>query len=113
MFDYIVNLFLKLFGLKDDIYQENKKMKILIITKSKNNYGVETPNTLSTGLFNSAQHIVLALETVPGITIKLVSVVDNNSIDREVTLFRPDIVIIEALWVVPEKFEILKALPLS
>lgn len=110
MFAYLIDYILKLLGLKNDIHQKNKKMKILIITKSKNNYGVETPNTLSTGLFNSAQHIVLALETVPGITIKLVSVVDNNSIDREVTLFRPDIVIIEALWVVPEKFEILKAL---
>lgn len=87
-----------------------KNMKILIITKSRNSYGVETPNTLSTGLFNSSQHIVMTLENEPGITIQLVSVVDNNSIDREVTLFRPDVVIIEALWVVPEKFAVLKAL---
>lgn len=44
-------------------------MNILIITKSKNNYGFETPNTLSTGIFNSANHIVLALEDVSEITI--------------------------------------------
>lgn len=100
----------KLFGIIDEPIQEIKKMKILIITKSKNNYGVETPNTLSTGLFNSAQHIVYALEGERNIDVKLVSVVDNNSIDREVTLFKPDIVIIEALWVVPEKFDILKKL---
>lgn len=100
----------KLFGNNDSSIQKNKKMDILIITKSKNNYGAETPNTLSTGLFNSAQHIVLALKNVPGVTINLVSVVDNNSIDRAVTLYKPDIVIIEALWVVPEKFEILKRL---
>lgn len=110
MFIDIIKSILQIFGINDEPIQENKKMNILIITKSKNNYGIETPNTLSTGLFNSAQHIVLALENVPGITINLVSVVDNNSIDREVTRFRPDIVIIEALWVVPEKFEILKSL---
>lgn len=110
MFIDIIKRILKIFGINDEPIQEIKKMNILIITKSKNNYGVETPNTLSTGLFNSAQHIVLALEDVPEVTINLVSVVDNNSIDREVTLYQPDIVIIEALWVVPEKFEILKAL---
>lgn len=107
----IIGYIRKLFEWKDiDTYQESTKMNVLIITKSKNNYGIETPNTLSTGLFNSAQHITLALENVPGITINLVSVVDNNEIDREVTRYRPDIVIIEALWVVPEKFEILKRL---
>lgn len=110
MFIDIIRRILKIFGINDEPIQEIQKMNILIITKSKNNYGYETPNTLSTGLFNSAQHIVLALEDVPGVTINLVSVVDNNSIDREVTLYRPDIVIIEALWVVPEKFTVLKAL---
>ena len=110
MFIDIIKRILKIFGIIDEPIQEIKKMNILIITKSKNNYGIATPNTLSTGLFNSAQHIVLALEDVPGITINLVSVVDNNSIDREVMLYKPDIVIIEALWVVPEKFEVLKAL---
>lgn len=111
MLTILINYILRIFGWKEDsTHQENKKMNILIITKSKNNYGIETPNTLSTGLFNSAQHITLALEGVPGITINLVSVVDNNEIDREVARYRPDIVIIEALWVVPEKFEILKRL---
>ncbi|MEM2159333.1 MAG: glycosyltransferase family 1 protein [Candidatus Nitrosotenuis sp.] len=38
---------------------------------------------------------------------KLVQVVDNNCIDREVAQFRPTHVIIEALWVVPDKFDIL------
>jgi hypothetical protein len=42
--------------------------------------------------------------------IDIVEVVDNNSIDREVTRFKPDVVIIEALWVVPEKFDVLKRL---
>lgn len=44
------------------------------------------------------------------INAHIVEVNDNNDIDREVTKFRPDIVVIEALWVVPEKFPILKKL---
>jgi hypothetical protein len=39
-----------------------------------------------------------------GMQAKVVIVHDNNDIDREVCLFQPTHVIIEALWVVPEKF---------
>lgn len=45
-----------------------------------------------------------------GVPSKLVDVVDNNDIDREVSLFKPTMVIIEALWVVPEKFDVLSKL---
>jgi hypothetical protein len=45
-----------------------------------------------------------------GVDSHLVEVVDNNEIDKYVTKHRPDIVIIEALWVVPSKFEILTKL---
>lgn len=64
---------------------------------------------LSSGLLNSAKFIVnmLAEEHVD---VKLVQVRDNNDIDREVSKYRPTIVIIEALWVVPEKFKILQRL---
>jgi len=37
----------------------------------------------------------------------VVSVVDNNCIDREVHKFKPTHVFIEALWVVPSKFHVL------
>jgi glycosyltransferase involved in cell wall biosynthesis len=43
-------------------------------------------------------------------TTKLVQVIDNNDIDREVTDFRPTIVVVEAFWVVPEKFDVLTKL---
>jgi len=42
-----------------------------------------------------------------GIKAKFVVVTDNNDIDREVTYFRPTHVVIEALWVIPSKFEVL------
>jgi hypothetical protein len=40
----------------------------------------------------------------------LVEVIDNNEIDKYCSLYKPDVVIIEALWVVPSKFEILQKL---
>jgi hypothetical protein len=45
-----------------------------------------------------------------GVAAKLSQVTDNNDIDREVTAYKPTDVIIEALWVVPEKFDILQNL---
>lgn len=65
---------------------------------------------LSSGLLNSARFVRDMLEKFPGFETKLVQVHDNNDIDREVTLFKPTHVIIEAYWVVPEKFRILNKL---
>lgn len=64
---------------------------------------------LSSGLRNSAQMCVDMLNGA-GLSAELVEVVDNNDIDREVARTRPRVVIIEALWVVPEKFEVLQKL---
>ena len=61
------------------------------------------------GLANSARLVVEMLNK-QGIEAKLVHVVDNDDIDRVVTEFRPTLVVIEALWVVPSKFIILKEL---
>ena len=64
---------------------------------------------LSSGLLNSARFIVDMLRD-SGIDVELVQVVDNNVIDREVSKYQPTHVIIEALWVVPSKFEVLQRL---
>ena len=64
---------------------------------------------LDSGLSISVKQVSYAL-TELGIENKAVQVIDNNCIDREVTQYRPTIVIIEAFWVVPEKFEILRKL---
>jgi len=60
----------------------------------------------SFGLMNSCRFIAEALR-LRGVEAKVVEVIDNNCIDREVHNYRPTHVIIEALWVVPEKFPIL------
>lgn len=60
----------------------------------------------SLGLFNSCNFVKKALES-KGIRSKVVEVKDNNDIDREVSKFNPTHVILEAIWVVPEKFPFL------
>ena len=82
--------------------------KILFILKRKQNYNLSTDYSigLSTGLYNSAQFMNQMLLD-GGFDSQMVVVNDNNDIDREVTLHKPTHVIIEALWVVPSKFEVL------
>ena len=82
--------------------------KTLFILKRKQNYNLSSDYniSLSTGLYNSAQFMNQMLLD-GGFNSQLVVVNDNNDIDREVTLHKPTHVIIEALWVVPSKFEVL------
>jgi hypothetical protein len=91
-------------------------IKVLFILKRRE---ITDPTTgqvyshagMSSGLTNSARMVMTAinaygLNNVP-CQAEMVQVIDNNDIDREVTRFQPDVVIIEAIWVVPEKFPIL------
>lgn len=88
--------------------------KILFILKKREDYNPIKHNKdgISTGLFNSASFLVEMLEQQAdlGIRAKISIVTDNNDIDREVSLYHPTFVIIEALWVVPTKFKILQEL---
>lgn len=85
-------------------------MRILFILKKNEIYGSGLMYTRrSSGLYNSTRFIIESL-CERGIDAKIVEVQDNNCIDREVAAFRPHVVIIEALWVVPEKFHVLKKL---
>jgi hypothetical protein len=86
-------------------------VRILFIKKQRELYGEcdPSPIELSAGLTNSVIWLVQAL-TKAGITASFVQVVDNNDIDREIARFQPAVVVIEAFWVVPEKFDVLKIL---
>lgn len=64
---------------------------------------------MTSGLLNSAS-LVSEMLNNNGIESKVVQVIDNNQIDREVSLYKPTHVMIEALWVVSEKFKILQKL---
>lgn len=76
-------------------------MKILFILKERfhNNSLVK-----SYGLMNSSTHVSYFLN-YSGYESKVVMVIDGNSIDKEVFEYKPDIVVIEALWVPSDKIK--------
>jgi glycosyltransferase involved in cell wall biosynthesis len=82
--------------------------KILFILKANHhNYGFSA----SSGLINSVRLIVNMINGyIEDVEARYVVVTDNNDIDRVVTQYRPNVVMIEALWVVPDKFDVLKKL---
>lgn len=82
---------------------------VLFLCKKNETYGFKSYTRRSSGLYNSTSFIVKGL-LERGVTAEIAEVNDNNDIDREVTKHKPKVVIIEALWVVPEKFEVLKKL---
>jgi hypothetical protein len=88
-----------------------KNPNILFILKRRDDYNPikHSPKGLSTGLFNSATFMSDML-TKNDVESHLEVAIDNNCIDRLVTLHKPTHVIIEALWVVPTKFVILTKL---
>ena len=83
--------------------------RILFVLKRKEDYNEQYDSHvgLSTGMYNSVSFANHLLNDKLGIESKMVVVTDNNDIDREVTLYKPTHVIIEALWVVPSKFAVL------
>jgi len=82
--------------------------KVLFILKRREDYNsiLHSHVGLSTGLYNSANFMNEMLNE-QGIKSNLFVAIDNNCIDRQVNTYKPTHVIIEALWVVPSKFEIL------
>lgn len=84
-------------------------MRVLFICKKNENYDFVSYGQKNSGLYNSTRFIVESL-SARGVHAKIVEVIDNNDIDREVHQFKPSVVIIEALWVVPEKYPILMKL---
>lgn len=82
------------------------KPRIQFIIKERKAYGTKTK---CYGLFNSCNFIVNKLKEY-GIEAEAVQVVDNNCIDKHVSRFKPTHCFIEALWVVPSKFEALAKL---
>jgi hypothetical protein len=84
------------------LYMEKK---VLFICKDRvDSYGK------SIGLVVSASFVARYLESL-GVESKLVRVVDGNGIDREVYSYKPDIVVLEAIWVTPEKIRELVSIP--
>ncbi len=92
----------------------NCQARILFILKHREVVDEQTGEgvsrkELSSGLANSAR-FVHEMFVDAGVQSHIVQVIDNNDIDREVSKYKPTHVIIEAFWVVPEKFDVLQML---
>lgn len=85
--------------------------KVLFICKQGSDSKVEAYGYFRkfSGLFNSAR-LVSEMLSKNGIESVVETARDNNDIDRLVTKHKPTHCIIEAYWVVPEKFAILSKL---
>lgn len=79
-------------------------MKILFLLREKSSYG-DDYSVLESGLLNSARMTMEALIKEYGIKAEMRVCVDGNSINREIHLYRPRIVVIEAIWVTPTKIK--------
>ena len=79
--------------------------RVLFILKRREDYNsvVHSHIGMSTGLYNSAKFMNDML-VENGIESRLEVVADYNKIDRQCWLYRPTHCIIEAIWVVPQKF---------
>jgi len=86
-------------------------MSVLFILKRREDYDAKVHSAIgmSTGLYNSAKFMNDMLLNA-GIKSHLEVVEDYNKIDRQVWLHKPTHVIIEAIWVVPQKFTELQRL---
>ena len=76
--------------------------RVLFLLKHGEQYSAG--NRPKGGLFNSARMVAEMLEDSNTLTW-LEHCIDGNDIDRLVTLIKPDVCIIEALWVTPEKLQ--------
>ena len=82
-------------------------MKILFILKERV-YNSEVATSF--GLMNSSTQVSKYLEK-EGHEVRVCSVVDGNAIDKVVYNFKPNLVVIEALWVQGNKMKELLSLP--
>lgn len=78
-------------------------ISLLFIVSKRGYYSIDYPWVQNSGLYNSCKFVVDMLNAA-GVPAALEQAVDQNSIDRLVTLHRPTDVIIEAFWVQPAKF---------
>jgi hypothetical protein len=87
-----------------------KHKRVLFLLKESYHYGDYA--TCKAGLYTSAVLVARALRHHLGVEAEVKICLDGNSIDKDVTSFKPDYCILEAIWVTPEKLaELVKLHP--
>jgi len=85
--------------------------KILFVLKRRDNFDPikHADISLQCGLYNSIYYVHNMLLS-QGFESQISICIDNNCINGFIYKFKPDFVIIEALWVVPEKVKLLQSM---
>lgn len=78
-------------------------MKLLFLLKKNYNYG--NYQTYKAGLFNSCTLLKQMLEDKLDIDVSVDVAVDGNDVNRQLVAYKPDICILEAIWVQPNKLK--------
>jgi hypothetical protein len=81
-------------------------MKILFLVKTTQEYG-EACQPSKSGLRNSARFVVDAINKFPGVVAVMEFCRDDNDCDKYLWRERPDVCILEAIWVRPDKLRLL------
>lgn len=81
----------------------HKKIRVLILTKKGSEYGSEI--NFKSGLNNTAMFLAEELSQNLGVVAHFETCVDGNEIDKKIFHFKPTHVVIEAIWVTPEKLK--------
>jgi hypothetical protein len=86
-------------------------MKILFLVKLTQEYGGVIQASKS-GLRNSAKFVIDAINKFKGVFAQMEFCIDGNDVDNKLAKHRPDICIIEAVWLTPGKLnEIISLYP--
>lgn len=85
--------------------------KILFVLKRRDNFDPikHADISLQCGLYNSISYVHNMLIT-QGYNSQISICIDNNCINGFIYKFQPDFVIIEALWVIPDKVKLLQSM---
>lgn len=86
------------------------KCRVLFLCKSGQGYGEQPYHRKFSGLLNSTKFVAKALNEDENIKAEVRVIVDANAIDRELADFKPQLCVLEALWVPPAKFDELRPL---
>lgn len=78
-------------------------MKLLFILKTNQNSGGSDAQVSKSGLYNAARFIVEHINDFPNVRASLVQIKDQNGVFQVIAQHAPDVVIIEAVWILPSK----------
>ncbi|MDQ6864807.1 MAG: hypothetical protein M3044_13410 [Thermoproteota archaeon] len=79
--------------------------KTLLILVKKNNVSGNYGSVKNSGLYNSSKALKAVLQSEVSVRCFIEICVDANDIDKYLSKFKPQICLLEALWVTPEKME--------